>query len=191
MDDPKTPEQVFGERLGAIRRRREGWTQAYLAERVSDFGETIDRGTIAKIETGRRGVSLNEALVLSAALGVSPIFLFFPTDPHEKVAIGDSVRAPAGAARKWVQGYRPLKMDDDLKMWEAEVVSDLTPWASATQFLTGMIEDLNQYLVPLEVGELDEAGRDELGALVVTMKGVLDQQVRAAKRFADQNEAGQ
>lgn len=178
----KTPELVFGERLKAIRQRR-GWTQAQMAEMCADFGEPIDRSVIAKIEGGKRGVGLNEALTLSAVLVVSPVFMFFPEDPREKVAIGALVRPAAGTARKWVQGHRPLSMEDDLKAWESEVIAEQQPLAAAAEVVKGMVDDLNQYLIPLEFGQLDEAGADELAALITTMKGVLDHQQKAAYRL--------
>lgn len=87
------PSEIFGRQLKKSRRRRD-WTQDKLAKRMKDLGMSIDRASIAKIEQGKRGVSVDEALALSLALGVAPIHLLMPRSrgvwwiPGEKIATG-------------------------------------------------------------------------------------------------------
>ena len=57
----------------AVRKQREfhGWSQAELAEKAAPYGVTFMATTIYKIETGKRKVSVAEAIALAHALRVS------------------------------------------------------------------------------------------------------------------------
>jgi hypothetical protein len=56
------------------------WTQGRLASEVSALGVKIDQSAIARIESEKRSVSLEEALALAVALGVQPAALVAPAD---------------------------------------------------------------------------------------------------------------
>ena len=178
-------EQVFAKQLSAKR----GMSQAALAERCSKLGSSLDRSAIAKIESGSRGVSLNDAIQLCAALNASPGSMFFWAEKTDGVLIGPDLAVTAGVARAWLRDQRPLKTDDDRRSWEDTVADDVPTWAAEARAIYAMVEDLNEYLIPMEAQQLDAQGVEELGELVNTMKGVLEQMFRRAKRF--QREAGQ
>lgn len=69
--------EMFAQRLRKERRSRD-WSAARLADEVTKLGGRISRGTIAKLESntrGSRGVTLDEALLLSTALDVPLTFM--------------------------------------------------------------------------------------------------------------------
>ena len=79
------PSQVLGAQLRAMRERQR-LTQQELSEEIEQrTAAPFDRALIARIEAGKRNVSLDEAFVLAAALGVRPANLFFPLDDAEDV----------------------------------------------------------------------------------------------------------
>jgi transcriptional regulator with XRE-family HTH domain len=57
----------------AVKKQRElhGWTQAELAEKVEQYGASFLATTIYKIESGKRKVTVAEAIALAHALRVS------------------------------------------------------------------------------------------------------------------------
>lgn len=104
--------QVFGERVRAARIRK-GWTsQQQLADRLNVLGHAVDRSTIARLEAGKRGVSLDEACAIAAALEVSPLSLMLPLDPGEPIAVAPKLSASSQAVREWIRGDEPLPGQD-------------------------------------------------------------------------------
>ena len=80
------PSEVFIERLADTRERKR-LTQQQLADRLKALDAPIDRSTIGKIESGKRGVSLDELFYFAAALGISPLALLVPrADTRMRVA---------------------------------------------------------------------------------------------------------
>jgi transcriptional regulator with XRE-family HTH domain len=104
--------------MPAIRQRLDLTAQEF-AERVRGLGLKFDRGTVSKIENGLRGVSLDEALIIAAALDVAPVHLFLPRDDNDKVGIGN-IPVTAYQARRWFRGQEPLPGRDD-KPFRTEV----------------------------------------------------------------------
>lgn len=66
---PASPTETLRRRIKEVRRSR-GMSAQALADAVQGLGGTLDRAAISKIEVDRRGVSLDEAVLLSAALDV-------------------------------------------------------------------------------------------------------------------------
>ncbi len=110
--DTQAPSGVLAGQLPAIRARRQLSAEA-LAKRVKALGGGLDRAAISKIETGARGVSLDEALLLAVALDVAPLHLFVPRDDAQPVALTPSLTASAPQVRQWVRGQQPLPGRDD------------------------------------------------------------------------------
>ncbi len=121
----KSPSQVLAEQLPAVRARRQLSAQQ-LAAAVRKLGGTLDRAAISKIETGARGVSLDEAVMLAVALDVAPVHLLTSRDDHEQVSVAPAVTVPAARARRWVRGLEPLPGRDD-KAYRTEVPA--SEWA--------------------------------------------------------------
>jgi transcriptional regulator with XRE-family HTH domain len=66
---PLTPTQAFAR---SVKRARQlhGINQQQLAERLTEVGVPTTQSTVARVETGKRGVSLDDALAFSIALDV-------------------------------------------------------------------------------------------------------------------------
>jgi transcriptional regulator with XRE-family HTH domain len=109
--DAKRPSEVFGAQMGTVRGRR-GLSLQDLADRLTRLGFPMDRTTLNKLENGRRGLSLDEALAIAAALDVSPLHLFVPIMDSEQLEIAPKVTAGAVRARKWLRGEQPLPIQD-------------------------------------------------------------------------------
>jgi transcriptional regulator with XRE-family HTH domain len=115
---PPTFEQVTASRVRYLRERH-GWTQQDLADKLVNFGMPIDRAQIARLELGKRGISLDEAMRLAFALNVAPIYLITDTevpadpdiDPEPMQIIPGSEHSPA-EARAWIVGKRPMHFQD-------------------------------------------------------------------------------
>lgn len=106
----KTPSQVLAERLARLRGRR-GWSARQLAERLEELGYPLSRVTIAKIENRQRGVSLDDAVALAAALDVPPACLIFPVGEEEPAQLTPEVELTWWQAASWLAG-RPLPEAD-------------------------------------------------------------------------------
>lgn len=109
----KTPSQVLADELRRTRERR-GWTQQALAERLEAIDLPIDRSTIAKIEAGSRGVSVDEVLAFAVALGVAPMSLMLPRSGG-RVRIAPGVEVDSWVAAAWWRGVFPLGDDAALE----------------------------------------------------------------------------
>lgn len=109
-EDAKTSARwVVARHLAAVRSRVGMASAQELADRVQELGGRLDRAAISKIESGTRNVSLDEALLLAAALNVAPVHLFFPLNDDAEVEIAPGLkRVPAAAARAWFRGQEPL-----------------------------------------------------------------------------------
>ena len=105
-EEVKTSAEIFATEVRATRERK-GWTQERLAERLVELGSTIDRSTVAKIEAGKRGVSLDECLIFAVALGVSPSTLVFPRSSKVRLKLAELSVSQWGAL-VWWRGVSPL-----------------------------------------------------------------------------------
>ncbi len=108
----QTPSEIFAGEVRATRERK-GWTQQQLASRLSALDCPIDRSTIAKIESGKRRVSLDEAFAFAAALGVSPAALALPRGSDTDVRVAPKLTVRGFEAHRWIQGRAPLLDDDE------------------------------------------------------------------------------
>lgn len=109
---PPTFEQVTARRVRYLRERL-GWSQQDLADKLANFGMPIDRAQLARLEGGKRGISLDETMRLAFVLDVAPVHLI--TDPEEGA---EPMQTTPGAevepweARAWVRGQKPLIFQD-------------------------------------------------------------------------------
>ncbi|WP_030543094.1 helix-turn-helix domain-containing protein [Streptomyces albus] len=119
----ENPVTVVARRVKELRGRN-GFTAQQLAERLKkDQGLSWDRGTVTKLETGRRqSISAVELLALARALNVAPVHLLVPLDdrpyevtPHETY--------PAGRVRDWLRGTAPLP-GVDTRIFRSEAPED-------------------------------------------------------------------
>jgi transcriptional regulator with XRE-family HTH domain len=147
---------VFARRVREARKRR-GWSQAQLADRLAEIGYTgIGRATVAKIEDAtstRSNASLEDVLAIAAALDCSPLHLIVPLEddellqitaglpPAQAVLIRDWVRSVLIAPLRIVLGVAEQNVDD-----VAAFMSQLPePWlrlaAEAMQLTEDQTED--------------------------------------------------
>jgi transcriptional regulator with XRE-family HTH domain len=117
---PPTVRQVAATRVRELRNAK-GWSQEQLADALNDIGARIparvsegmfDRSTIAKIEGGERGVSLDDVIALAVALGVPPLSIFLPRNSPELTLVPGFV-VNAISATHWARGQFPLSPKDD------------------------------------------------------------------------------
>lgn len=101
-----TPSDVFRGRMREVREHK-GWRQQDLANALADLGHPISRPDIGKIESTKRGVSLDDALAIATALEVTPLHLFAPLKDRGHVEIGDRA-VLSYMLRAYVRGERPL-----------------------------------------------------------------------------------
>jgi transcriptional regulator with XRE-family HTH domain len=106
----RTLKDTTAERVRTLR-KRSTMTQQGLADRLAQLGARIDRSAVARIESGERDLSLEEAFQFAWALDVAPVHLFVPTDGDEPIEIGPKVQASPDEVRKWIRGRDPLLTD--------------------------------------------------------------------------------
>lgn len=118
---PPLPSEVLPTELAATRERHHV-TQQQLAERLEELGSPIDRSTIGKIESGRRGVAVDELFAFAAALGVPPMSLVVPRSA-ERMRVAPALEADAGDVMRWARGIRPLAQgwstEEDRRFFDA------------------------------------------------------------------------
>ncbi len=104
-----TARYVLARHLSTVRSRVGLDSAQELADRVQALGGRLDRAAISKIESLSRNVSLDEALLLAAALDVAPVHLFFPLNDEAEVEVAPGLKPVRTAvARAWFRGQAPL-----------------------------------------------------------------------------------
>jgi transcriptional regulator with XRE-family HTH domain len=83
-------------------------TAQALADRCAELGLPLGRPTISKLEKGlRQTITVDEVLVLAAALEVAPLLLLFPVGAEETVEVLPGVAVPVFPAARWFTGEQP------------------------------------------------------------------------------------
>jgi transcriptional regulator with XRE-family HTH domain len=134
MANEQTPSDVVAARVREVRGKR-GLTVAELADRCAALGAPeLTAQALYKLEGRRPGklrprpVTVDELLVLAAALNVAPVHLHVPPDgsdaPYQVTA---EVSESRFRARSWIRGLFPLarlpRVGDKRDFW-AEVPDD-------------------------------------------------------------------
>jgi transcriptional regulator with XRE-family HTH domain len=92
-------------------RTRLGMSQQDLADRLNQLGARVDRTVVAKVESGKRAVSLEDAFRFALALHVAPVHLLVPTDSDEPIHLAPNLDAPPHEIRAWIRGFLPMLQD--------------------------------------------------------------------------------
>lgn len=104
---------LIAKRVRTLRTDR-GWNAQQLADRMSEVGVAWQRGTVAKLENGRRAsVSVEEWLSLAWVLEVSPLVLILPDDPDAEFPITPLVPSRAELVYRWIVGSKPIPAETD------------------------------------------------------------------------------
>ena len=111
------PSQVLAERVLRLRSRHL-LTQDELAARMQTLGYSWVRSTIAKIELGRRQVTVDELCALATALEVPPIALLIPASGWMRTT-PNSPTMDSATAWMWAGGNAGgPTFADDPEAWE-------------------------------------------------------------------------
>src|SRR6516165_4236339 len=106
-NDWKSPTALFAARLAKVRDQR-GLTQRELADRLKQLGHVLPAEQISRIETRKRGVSLDDAFALAYALDCSLVHLLVDPDAGFKdpqvVVVGNVQPEQQPDLRAWVSG---------------------------------------------------------------------------------------
>jgi transcriptional regulator with XRE-family HTH domain len=106
-----SPSEVFRARLREVRRVK-GLTQPELSEALASVGVDLNEFVITRIESGKRRVTLDEAVALAAVLGPSLLHMLIPVD-DTSVHLAPEMPERAIDARAWIRGQRPLRRADE------------------------------------------------------------------------------
>jgi transcriptional regulator with XRE-family HTH domain len=112
MQEAVRVSKVAAGRIREIRERRR-WSQEDLAKRLGELGAPVDRATVARTEGGTRGLSLDDALLYAAALGVAPVYLFTPVDSTPELVVAPELVINPIIARQWMRGLAALREEDN------------------------------------------------------------------------------
>lgn len=110
------PARIFAGRVEEMRNRQRR-SQQGLADTVNAIsGWSWHQTTVAKVESGKRGVDIKEMFVLALALGVSPVWLFLPGEQDRgKVRIGEQ-DFDRGVYVSWLRGNEDLSGYDAIEL---------------------------------------------------------------------------
>jgi transcriptional regulator with XRE-family HTH domain len=111
---PATASEAFGRQV-KVARKLLHLSQADLANRLSGLGiDKPHQTTVARLETGGRRVSVDDALAVAAALGVSPLHLFAASFTQDTVPVTPKLEAGPQQMRRWLAGQVQLpSLDED------------------------------------------------------------------------------
>lgn len=120
MARTETPTEAFVRQFRESRVRRD-LTQSDVAnDLVGRLGVNHwKRMTITKIEAGDRGVSLDDAFQLAAAIRLTPLFLFVPRARGDKLQIAPRMKLDSHTALMYVRGQF-VPQGEDQRLYELE-----------------------------------------------------------------------
>lgn len=118
---PRTVETVLADRLYAYCQGR-GWSAQTLSDEIAKLGGHLGRATISKIWNGDRAVTVDEWLLLAAALRVPPTLLLFPVGEDPQVAVTPEIRIHPHLAHKWAAGAVEPPVSDREGEWRRTIL---------------------------------------------------------------------
>lgn len=105
----RSPADFFVGHLPGVRRRK-GWAQIDLAQRLTEMGSPTHQSAIAKLENGDRRLTLDEAFRVAAALDVSLLSLCLPRRADQTVWLAPRYAVDAASVRTWLAGLYGLPL---------------------------------------------------------------------------------
>lgn len=94
-----------------------------FAEALTEKGFPISHSVISQMENGGRRIDIDELVILSNALQVSPVALLTPHTENPDEVVGNSI-SPNATARGVVMGL--YKLDPDLPKWTRDTITDVS-----------------------------------------------------------------
>jgi transcriptional regulator with XRE-family HTH domain len=107
------PSAVFATRLRETRLAR-GFSQAELARRMREHGQQMSKAAVLRIESGDRGLSLDEALAFAWVLNAVPAHLLSPPEGEGVMLTADAGLDGSGL-RNWLLFGDPLLISTEGK----------------------------------------------------------------------------
>ncbi|MDO5372357.1 MAG: helix-turn-helix transcriptional regulator [Corynebacterium glutamicum] len=104
-------------------RKQRGYTMRSFAEELTAKGFPISHSVISQMENGGRRIDVDELIILSACLGISPIVLLTPHVDNPDETVGSSVSDTATAAAIVINLY---KISPEIPQWIREAITDVT-----------------------------------------------------------------
>lgn len=139
---PRKPSDVMAEQVRDYRKHR-GWSQRDFCNVLATrFGVTINPATVARLETGQRRITVDEAAMFAVALDVPLLSLFWPIHDSQPVSVAPGIEVSPWRALEWAIGNDPLP----------DVATDHESWNRAFHSI-GMVVTL------LNVSELADVDR--------------------------------
>lgn len=119
---PGHVEKIFGRNVREFRRRR-GWSQEDLAQRLSAVGYSMHQTTVAKLEAGSRPTPVGEAKALAGIFEVSIEDLFAPPWLYD-AELGTAAEQAAQTEQELVKlAERRERVANTLRNYERKVES--------------------------------------------------------------------
>jgi transcriptional regulator with XRE-family HTH domain len=118
--------EIFRRQMIAARLRRK-WNQQDLADELKRLGSKIGtRSIVSKIESGARGIDIDDAFEIAAALNCPPPLLFVAPGMEKRVEITTKSRIHPHLAMEWIRAQSPLVDSQryviDLPGWKREAI---------------------------------------------------------------------
>lgn len=130
---------TIARRIREVRKAR-AWSQDDLAARIREIGGRISRPVLYRIEEGgtrARRLSVEEFLVIAAALGVAPLYLMTDTSdaPGRQTVLTTKIAMEPRSARAWMAGTGNPPGEESMRVYisqrpESELVEMHKDWAA-------------------------------------------------------------
>jgi transcriptional regulator with XRE-family HTH domain len=181
MARTETPTEAFVRQFRESRVRRDLTQSDVSAELGGRLGaDHWKRMTITKIEAGDRGVSLDDAFQLSAAVRLTPLFLFVPRARGDKLQIAPRMKLDSQTALMHLRGQF-VPQGDDERVYEQEAPeSDWDAVRLGVQRLLTVAQAIVQQRVDGQDDYLEDS-LDELAHEVSRERRALRQRQRRAQ----------
>lgn len=171
-----TPEALFAQRVRA-RRESLGWTQATLADILGlETNIDLDATAIRGIETGDRGISLNEAAALATVIGADLAWLVSPEPKGTEPTVNQRVAYHIARARRvhgWSQQETAHRLTEATgKPWTyATLSASERSWETGrtrhfhadelAAFATVFGQPVESFFQPINAGDLHRAHAED------------------------------
>lgn len=118
-----------------VRQAREdlGWSQQELVDRLAEIGVNWSRPTVAQLELGKRGTTVDDLMAVALALEVAPHVLLYPPAGADVDVAGEALPGPDLA--NWL--FQP-----DQSPYSGEVErSERSVWFASARVAEGMTDE--------------------------------------------------
>jgi transcriptional regulator with XRE-family HTH domain len=164
-ETPRKPSDLLAGQISRYRRER-GWSQRVLSNVLSErFDVKIDPATLARLETGQRRITVDEACMFAVALDVPLESLLWPLDESEPVSVAPGVSLHPWQALEWSTGNEALPHGGS------------AAWSEAVRILVGCGALRDQALWAEEARNEPDDYRSALKALAAMLDDALDHQI--------------